>query len=173
VRWAARAATEAGLGHVVIVTAPDADEVRAATEEFDLIRVENAAPRRGLASSLGLGVQAVAGSVDAVVVLLADMPWVRGAHVRRLLAAFDPALRRVVCVPTYQGRRGNPVVWGARFFDDIRALEGDRGARVLMERHAPWVHEVAIDDAAVLRDIDTLADWRAAGGESGTEGDAF
>ena len=161
--WAVRAATDAGLDPVVLVTAPGDAEVVAATADFDLVRVENDAPRRGLASSLGLGVEAVAGSIDAAVILLGDMPWVRKPHIERLVASFAPEAGRAVCVPTFEGRRGNPVVWGARFFDEIRGLRGDRGARVLLDRHPSWVQEVAMDDPAVLRDIDTLEDWRATG----------
>lgn len=168
--WAVQAAVQAGLDPVVLVTAPGDDEVLAATADFDVVRIENDAPGRGLASSLVLGVGAVAGSgpgwvagsVDAAAILLGDMPWVRSAHVERLIEAFDPGAGHAICIPTYEGRRGNPVVWGARFFDEIGGLQGDRGARVLLERHGAWVKEVPMDDAAVLRDIDTLDEWRAA-----------
>lgn len=176
--WAVQAATRARLDPVVLVTAPGDGEVRAATADFDVVRIENDAPGRGLASSLVLGVGALAGwsansdpgsrvaSIDAAVILLGDMPWVRSAHVERLVAAVEPEAGHAICVPTYEGRRGNPVVWGARYFDEIATLRGDQGARVLLDRHRGRVREVPMDDPAVLRDIDTLEEWRTARGSA-------
>lgn len=162
--WPVRAAVQAGLDPVVLVTASGGDAVRAATETAgEVVHVENSEPGRGLASSLVLGLEVVAHAVDAAVILLGDMPRVGALHIERLVAAFDPAARRAVCIPTCSERRGNPVLWGARFFDEIRALQGDQGARAIAALHASWVHEVPMADEAVLQDVDTLADWRAAG----------
>jgi CTP:molybdopterin cytidylyltransferase MocA len=46
----------------------------------------------------------------------------------------------------------------------MRSLEGDVGANGLMVRHEDAVHEVLVDDDAVLRDVDTLESWAAAAG---------
>ncbi len=60
----------------------------------------------------------------ARVILLGDMPGIEPALIDRLIAGFDPAEGRAICVPTMAGRRGNPVLWAERFF---RRDAGDRG----------------------------------------------
>ena len=58
-------------------------------------------------------------------------------------------------VPTWNGKRGNPVLWSRRFFAEMAELAGDVGARHLIGEHAELVCEVAMPDDSVLLDIDT------------------
>lgn len=145
---------------VTVVTGHQAAAVRRALAGFDCRLVHNGEHQRGIGASISAGVAAVAedGGVDAVVVCLGDMPLVRAATVDALIAAFADARGAAACVPVCRGRRGNPVLFGRRFFPELIALGGDRGARFLLQKHAQWVHEVAVDDAGVLVDADTPAE---------------
>ncbi len=156
VALAVRAAQGAGLAPVVVVTGARPLTVLPP----GVAAVVNPAPERGMASSLATGVAALAADIDAVVVLLADMPRVAAAHVAALAAAFDPASGRDICVPVAAGRRGNPVLLGRRWFPRLLELSGDRGARGLIEANPAAVAEVELDDA-VLTDVDTPADLAA------------
>jgi molybdenum cofactor cytidylyltransferase len=73
----------------------------------------------------------------------------------RLLAAYDPDEGRLIVLPTYQGKQGNPMLSDRRFFTEILEASGDAGARFLVSRHMEAVAEVAMDEDAVLRDFDT------------------
>ena len=86
---------------------------------------------------------------------LGDMPRGSAAQIDRLIAAFDAAAGRAICVPTHRGKRGNPVLWAARFFAEMEAVAGDVGARHLIGEHEDMVHEVESGDDGVLVDIDT------------------
>lgn len=154
---AIRAAQEAGLAPVVVVTGPEP----LAGLPPGVATVANPDPGRGMASSLGLGVEALPPEAEAVVVLLADMPRVGAAHVAALVAAFDPGRGREIVVPVCDGRRGNPVLLGRRLFAAMAGLTGDKGARGLIGQHAALVAEVAMD-GAVLMDVDTPDDLKAA-----------
>jgi molybdenum cofactor cytidylyltransferase len=77
------------------------------------------------------------------------------AHLDRLIAAFAPDEGRSICIPTHRAKRGNPILWDARFLPDMRTLDGDQGARGLIGRHADQVCEVEMPDDAVLLDVDT------------------
>lgn len=153
VRRAAEAATDSGLEPLVVVVGAEAAEVRRAVADLPVRFVANPRPEDGLSASLRLGIEAL-GDVDGAVVLLGDMPWIGPRHVRALVEGFDPVQGREICVPVARGRHGNPVLWSSRFFPEIGLLEGDVGAKRLMEPHADSVHEVPLDDA-VLRDVDT------------------
>jgi len=166
VRRVAQTALAAGLDPVVVVVGLGAAEVREEVAGLELSIAENRQPEEGLSSSLRTGIDALsreAPLASGAVVMLSDMPWVRREDVAALLAAFDPAAGREICVPFHAGRRGNPVLWSARFFGEIRQLKGDSGARGLMGRHAASVHEVAVDGAGVLRDVDTPEAFQAGG----------
>ncbi|MGQ3073616.1 MAG: nucleotidyltransferase family protein, partial [Ferrovibrionaceae bacterium] len=73
----------------------------------------------------------------------------------QLISAFSPVEGRAIIVPTWGGKRGNPVLWAARFFPEMKAVAGDVGARHLIGEHAEVVREVESPDDAVLLDVDT------------------
>ena len=81
-----------------------------------------------------------------MLVCLGDMPLVTQILIDRLLDAYDPAEGNLIVVPTYHGKRGNPVLWDRRFFAEMAALTGDTGARTLLLRHAEHVVEVEVRD---------------------------
>ncbi len=166
VRAAAEAALASGARPVVVVTGHGADDVRAALAGLDVTYAHNADYADGLATSLKAGIAALAG-VDGAVVMLGDMPEVDATVVDRLTAAFDPARDAAIVVPTHDGRRGNPVLWSARFFADLMGLEGDVGGRNLMAANASVVRQVPLG-RAVAFDIDTPEALAAAGGALAT-----
>lgn len=146
---------------VTVVTGHQAAAVRRALAGFGCRLVHNGEHERGIGASISVGVAALAADrgVDAVVVCLGDMPLVSAATVDGLIAVFEEARgAAAACVPVCRGRRGNPVLFGRRFFPQLIALSGDRGARFLLQKHAQWVREVAVDDAGVLVDADTPAE---------------
>lgn len=161
-------------GPPVVVTGHEAARVREALAGLDATFAHNPDYADGLSASLrrGLAVltdsgQGEEGDYDGVLVCLADMPDVTAADIDRLVAAFDPEDGRAIVVPTNRGKRGNPVLWGARFFPRIAALSGDVGGRRLIGENAEWVCEVPVGGDGVLRDIDTaetLADRRRGSG---------
>jgi len=91
---------------------------------------------------------------DAWLVALGDMPFVLPAT---LIALRDALLAGAgIAAPVLDGRRGNPVGFGSVHLPALLALQGDQGARRLLQT-CP-VTEVAVPDAGILRDIDTPAD---------------
>jgi molybdenum cofactor cytidylyltransferase len=140
---------------VLVVLGHQADRVRAALEGRPVRFVDNEAHQEGLGASLRVGIEALDEDVDAALVALGDMPWIRPEHVNRIIDAFDPKGDRTICVPVCDRKRGHPVLWSARHFGEMRKLGGDIGGRGLLERHADSVLAVSIDDTAILLDVDT------------------
>jgi molybdenum cofactor cytidylyltransferase len=108
-----------------------------------------------LSTSLKRGLMALPGDVDAALICLGDMPRVSAAQIDRLIAAFDPVEGRAICVPTVHGKRGNPVLFARRFFEEMEAVGGDVGARHLIGEAPELVCEVEMTGDGVLLDIDT------------------
>jgi molybdenum cofactor cytidylyltransferase len=66
-------------------------------------------------------------------------------------------------LPTYQGRRGNPVLFDVTLFDELAAIQGDVGGRVLLDRHADSLVCVPVEEPGILEDVDTTEDHRRLG----------
>jgi molybdenum cofactor cytidylyltransferase len=154
VACAAQAALGSRCTPVIVVTGGEAALVEAQLDGMDVCVVRNPEFGQGMSTSLRRGLAAAGSDVDAALVMLADMPGVQSGHIDRLVAAFDPHAARIV-VPVRGGRRGHPVLWPRRFFPELAALQGDVGARDLLQRHAAEVQAVGFDTDAIFEDIDT------------------
>ena len=91
---------------------------------------------------------------NALLVALADMPFLQQSTLHQLLAAL--ALGADIVQPVYQQQCGNPVGFASRHFEALQALQGDIGARHLL-REFP-VQRIEVDDPGILRDIDLVND---------------
>ena len=107
----------------------------------------------GMGESLAWGVRA-APAAAAWLIALADMPWVQPASIARVADALREGAP--IAAPTWQGARGHPVGFAARFYAELIALKGDEGAKPVIARHGALL--VATEDAGVLRDVDTPED---------------
>jgi molybdenum cofactor cytidylyltransferase len=151
---------------VVVVTGHERDKVAAALAGTGVRLVDNPDYAQGLSTSLKHGLAALPADADGALVSLGDMPRVTAAEIDRLIAAFNPVEGRAICVPTRRGKRGNPVLWSRRFFDEMQGIAGDVGARHLIGAYPELVVEVEMADDGVLTDIDTpqaLAQLAASG----------
>lgn len=155
VRHATRTLLEAELDEVVVVVGHEAEAVTNALAGLDVRIVENTDYAAGLSTTVKRGVGA-ARDADAIVFVPGDMPEVHPTTVDRLVDAYLAGLGTALAA-AYDGRRGNPVLFGHEHFDDLLDVEGDVGGRsVLVEsNHAALVETV---DAGVVYDIDTVDD---------------
>lgn len=145
----------------LIVTGHEHRKIRTSTEnlhpDHTIHYLHNEAHSTGMASSLIKGVSALIDS-DAVVVCLGDMPMVQSSTIDKLVGAFKNHPDKALYIPTYGGKRGNPVLIARRLFDSILSLTGDTGARVLARQFPDTVMEIPIDNPQILTDIDTPDD---------------
>lgn len=164
VRRTVRQAVEATLGPVTVVTGHRNTEVAEAVAGLGAKVEENADFASGMASSLKVGLAAVeAQGLPGMMVLLADMPNVSSADLAVLAEAYRKAGGKAVVRAVSEGQRGNPVILPAATFEALKALEGDIGARPVIESAGLAVIDVEIGPAARL-DVDTPEAILAAGG---------
>ncbi len=139
---------------VVVVTGHEHERVESALEGLDVSLVHNPGFEEGLASTLRRGVASLPVSVEAAMIVLGDMPKITHTHIDRLLAAYADSQSHDIYVPTYTGRRGNPVLFSRRYFAELASITGDVGGRDLLQTYVARLREVEMDDDAVLMDID-------------------
>nr|WP_294554027.1 molybdopterin-binding/glycosyltransferase family 2 protein [uncultured Rhodopila sp.] len=144
-----------GARPVLVVTGHQAEAVERALGGRPVRCVFAPDYAEGLAASLKAGIAAVPAECAAALVCLGDMPLVTGRMMDRLLGTYDPQEGRLIVLPAFRGKQGNPMLWDRRFFPEILELSGDSGARSLVGKYMESVAEVEMGDDAVLRDFDT------------------
>jgi molybdenum cofactor cytidylyltransferase len=155
VRHVSEAALASRARPVMIVTGYQSERVRTALAGCKVTFVDNPSYATGLSTSLRVGLAALPGTSQGVVVVLADMPHITGAHIDRLIKAFEPTHGKTIVVPVRDGKRGNPVLFGADYFTQMQRIDGDTGARALIRDHATCVVEVEFEEDDILIDVDT------------------
>lgn len=110
----------------------------------------------GLSASLKAGVAALPNDAAGVLVLLGDMPKVPHAVLAPLVAAVQAGA--LAAVPVFEGEVGNPAVLSAALFPRVMTLQGDRGARALIEGLGEALVRVPSPDSGVLYDVDRPED---------------
>jgi molybdenum cofactor cytidylyltransferase len=155
----AKAALASRASPVLVVTGHAGNLIAVALKDYDVRVVYAPDYAVGLSRSLRAGVAAVPDDARGAIVLLADMPLIAPALIDALIATFDAVPNAKAVVPTYAGRRGNPVLLGRALFTKIARLEGDRGAgQILAEMEG--VVECPGTDESIFADVDTPDDLR-------------
>jgi molybdenum cofactor cytidylyltransferase len=147
----------------VLVTGYRADDILTVVSGLDCPTVHNPDFATGMASSLRAGLAAVRDRADGLLVMLADMPGITPSDLDRLIAAFRAEEGRAIVRAVSGGKRGNPVILPQSTFDAISKLDGDIGARPIIEKSGLPIIDVDIGAGAHL-DTDTPEEIAAAGG---------
>lgn len=157
---AAQTITSLAPAAMIAVYSEHTEELTAELSKTGFEVARNNDPAKGLSSSLSIGVQAARKhDIDAILVCLADMPFVSLSHLQALVAQLD-----IAAGITMVGSRESdtdiimpPAIFGGEMIDRLLTLEGDRGARELL-RHATSV-EVAPKELTDFDDPKTFEEF--------------
>ena len=144
---------------MTVVTGFDENNIVNALSGLNVNFVKNINFREGLSSSLKAGLANITPTPSAVIICLADMPKIQPEHINQLIENFDPLKGWEICIPTNNGKRGNPVLIGSRFFPYIFKTSGDFGAKQVMKQHSDKIVEVEIGTSDIHFDIDTQDEY--------------
>jgi molybdenum cofactor cytidylyltransferase len=146
------------LDPVVVVLGHGEAEVRRQIVFGQALVCSNPDYALGQSSSLKAGLGEIPQACAAAMFLLGDQPLVNAVVIHALLQAYG-AQRPWLVIPTFGGRRGNPVIVDRALFHRIQGLQGDTGARVLFTEFAHRSLEVPVDEEGILVDLDTPEDY--------------
>ena len=146
------------LDEVIVVLGYGAYEIRMTVDFGDAQVIMNDDYRLGQSTSLRAGISAISNRSEAALFILGDQPLVNTGVINRLIEEFKRN-RVGFLVPTFQGKRGNPVLVGRSCFSLLESLTGDQGARALFEEYEDQLKECDVRDRGIHVDIDTLDDY--------------
>ena len=160
IRQTAQVLLDGGLNDLVIVTGHEHTQVADVLTDIPVTFIHNDDYQSGQASSVACGVRHYqAGSHSAVLIALGDMPLIKPDLIKALLRdhlGLTDAPDRIT-LPVYDGRRGNPVIWGRMFFDGLMSLTGDSGGHTIFAESKNAINRLNWSDNSIHFDVDTPA----------------
>jgi molybdenum cofactor cytidylyltransferase len=156
VRRVVDVAQQAGCSPVVVVTGSNAEKI---SRETTTAVVENQSWREGIGTSIRVGVEHLIGfepEIAAIVLLVCDQPFIDASLIRHLIALREKTGKDIVA-SSYSDTVGVPAIFARPVFSELRALEGDSGAKKIIFTHRERLAEVPFPRGNV--DIDTLDDY--------------
>ncbi len=144
-----------GVSEVIVVLGHKAEEVRKRIAGRPIKIVVNPIYLQGMATSIAAGLKSVDSQAQAVMLALADQPFVDSPTINRLIEEFQNH-DKGIAIPTYKGRRGHPLIFSIKYKAPLSRLKGDIGGREIIKRHPEDILEVAVDCEGIVIDIDTI-----------------
>ncbi|MDD1612464.1 MAG: nucleotidyltransferase family protein [Methylococcaceae bacterium] len=173
-RWKGRTLLERAIDsahrvlpeRVIVVLGAHAEMIRDATDLASVNTIQNPAWQEGIASSIRTGVNALPASAEAALILLGDQPLVDAPHLAAMLNAWWNEPDRIVA-SQYDLSCGVPALFPAAYFDRLRILTGDKGAKPLLIEFDRNLWKIPFARAEL--DIDTRSDFERLTGQAMAE----
>jgi molybdenum cofactor cytidylyltransferase len=148
----------AGVDEVVVVTGHARHAVEEQVQSFVVTLAHNEAHSDGQQGSVRVGLAALSGAFDAVIIMPADQPLIGASDLTELIGAFKKRPAGHVLVPVVNGQRGNPIVLDEQALAQILASDANLGCRHLIERQPELVHAYETANTRFVTDLDTIED---------------
>jgi molybdenum cofactor cytidylyltransferase len=162
IEWVIDAALESQLEKTLLVLGHEHQTILAAlgdkTRHPDLQVVINHDYKSGQSTSLQVGVKKIQDKFPAAMFLLGDQPMLDSKTIDMLLEQFWSS-NKDICVPVFEGKRGNPVIFSQKFYTHLAKITGDIGARNIIKNHPETVLTFEIKNPLCFIDIDTQCDF--------------
>lgn len=147
---------------VVVVTGHRRDEMEAVLTRHGVRCVFNPDYQQGeMLSSLQVGLSALPDEATGALLALADQPQMELSVVRQVMSAFRRSQGRALVIPSYQMRRGHPVLLPRWIWPEVLAAAAGETLRTVINRHSEHIQYVPVDTATVLADLDTPEQYAA------------
>ena len=135
---------------IIVITQYDAIAEAARTKGISVLY--NPHPEDGISSSLKIGLNASL-DADAVLFTVSDQPWLTSETICELIHVFLNTSKGIACV-SYQGKMGNPCIFGRKYYNELLSLEGDKGGKKVIMKHLDDTQVYEIEEVRELEDID-------------------
>ena len=144
-----------------IVLGYQSDKVAGVIKDLNISLILNPVWEEGQASSLRTALNALDDTYSDLLIMLGDLPGIKSNHINRIIEEhlLTNNRRSKITIPSFEGKKGNPVIWGRSFFYDLSLLKGDVGGRSLFNQHPAAINILEMDDPVVVMDADTPEDF--------------
>lgn len=166
VRRVVAAYVQVAFSTILVVVGFEGQRVESALAGLPVTAIANPDYAMGQSRSLVRGISALPAGTPAALIGVADQPFLTAGVIRSIVDRYRRSNARLV-VPRFAGQRGNPALFRADLFPELLAVEGDRGGRPVIVRHATEIEWVDFDDSRIGVDIDTWEEYEAGQARTG------
>ena len=146
----------AGVEKTIVVAGFESDRIEERLSGYDVEFVWNENFEAGMGSSLAVGAAALAENrFDGILVCLGDLPYLKKDSIGKVIDAFKKAKGEKIVAPCFEGKRGHPVIFPSHYKKPLEGLQGDAGARALIQQEAQNLLELDLSEEGTIRDMDT------------------
>lgn len=141
---------------VNVVLGANSQLIKPVIEKMEVNFIVNYNWKNGMGSSIATGIHRVIQQfplAEGVLITLVDQPLVTTNHLETMLNSFCPGEQQIIVSQSSSGWKGVPVLFDKYYFDDLKKLRGDEGAKSILQQHQKTVISVNCDD--ILEDVDT------------------
>ena len=110
----------------------------------------------GMASSIKTGLNNLSEKTEAFFICLGDMPMVNSDIYNQLIQSKN---NKEIIVPTYKGQQGNPILFSKSIKEKIMTIQGDVGAKKILELNKNKILNVEVDNQSIRKDFNTKDDF--------------
>lgn len=142
-----------------VVVRSEPEKYRALLDDLDVEIIHEPNAHEGMSVSMKAGIEAAGNAARGYMICLGDMPDLTLHHFNQVISKFlSDGLGKIIRPKTDDGRFGHPVLFDQCYYDDLKKMSGDEGARALIKREHKNVLELVMDEA-ILLDLDTPEAW--------------
>ena len=148
---------------VIVVLGHEANKIRKALEGKAVTFVENTNYKKGMTTSIQAGVAASHQDSKGYLIGLSDLPLMESIDYQKIVDAFLKVIDKneaVIVVPTFEGRKGHPIVFSAQYRKTILTHQEMEGCKNIVKENAHQIFEVSMENDHGLRDMDTPEDYQ-------------
>ena len=160
-QWVVSAAVESDLEKIYLVLGHQSERIlRNLPQLCQTPKIKilyNSDFEKGMSSSVRCGLSAAQQGYGNVMFLLADQPFISPKVINQLLREYKKSDKHI-CLPVFQGQKGNPVIFSSLFFKQLLTVEGDMGGRRIIRDNPDQILYVPVNNPKELLDIDTQND---------------
>ncbi|MBA7520924.1 Nicotine blue oxidoreductase [subsurface metagenome] len=159
IEWVLQAVKLAPFDKFFLVVRPEDKDIIKIGKAWGAEIVLNPDFRKGMSTSIEKALLKInTQEVEGFFLILGDQPLITSKIINKLIKSFSPGKKEIV-VPYFKDKRGNPVLFDIYWKDELMAVTGDVGGRVLIKAHPEKVKRVNISDETILFDIDREEDY--------------
>ena len=155
---AIEAGLKANFGPVVVVLGANAEAIEPGIKHFNITIIQNDSWAAGMASSISAAITSIEKNeaIDSAVIMLCDQPFVSRSLIGSMILKQQQTGSKIVAC-TYKDTVGVPVLFHRSLFAELLLLQGQEGAKKILQAHASEVVAIPFEKGGI--DIDTLADY--------------
>ena len=159
IEWVLQAVKLTPLDKYFLVVRPEDKDIIKVGKAWGAEIVLNPDFRKGMSTSIKKALLKInTQEVEGFFLILGDQPLITSKIINKLIKSFSPGKGEII-VPYFKDKRGNPVLFDICWKDELMAVTGDVGGRVLIKEHPEKVKRVNISDEVILFDIDQEKDY--------------